>query len=304
MATAPVPTDWQYHLVGPQNDVYFNTGGEPDDLGCVYVMPEPAGWDSPAMRLTPSDIPYTDGSNIPDGYLGSRTIHGIGTIQAPSNAALAAGRARLSQATRALRDDGQFIERPVDGSPLRYCTVRRLGSTQFPTRYPTGGQGLEAIAFDFQMVAGAPLKYDLVGKSVPVSSSTVAGGLTFPATFPITFTPDQDVLTPTQTSTNDGDFDTGYQAAFNGDLHNPVLVDRTSGGIIALRADVPPDRTVIVDTVEQTVTIDGEPIWSWLDTVRSTPLSQLRIPANGACHWVLRGQGNGNCVVTSKDARE
>lgn len=293
------PIDWQYQL----GAIYFNTAGEPDDLGCLWGMGEPDGWASPPVRLTPTDIPYADGANVPDGYWSARTIHGTGLIVAPNMAALEAARRRLLNETRLLRVDGQFIERPLDGLPNRFCTVRRLGPTAFPQRTSNLESGQEAVTFDFQLVAGDPLKYAVIPDVVEVSSSTILGGLSFPWTFPLTFTSDALIDVGSPFSPNTGDVDAPYVASFAGPLVNPVLIDRLSGQRIGLMATIPATRAVVVDTHNETVTIDGDSVDDYL-TGDSTPLENLMIPAGGECEWLLLGAGDGAVTVTSAAAFE
>lgn len=288
------PIHWEFQL----GQIYFNTEQEPDDLGCLWAMGIPDGWDSPPVRQQPTDLPYADGSDVPDSWWSARTIHGTGLVNAPNVVALEAAKRRLKLETRFMRGDGQFIENPLDGGPARFCTVRRLGATAFPQR-----NGAESTTFDFQLVAADPFKYNVVPDIIPVSSATTAGGLSFPLTFPITFTSDADADADIATSPNVGDLDAPFSVAFTGPLTNPKLIDRLTGQRIGLMANLPAARTVIVDTRAQTVILDGASVFDYL-TADSTPLDELAIPAEGECDWQLLGQGSGQVVVTSRGAYE
>lgn len=290
--TAPI--DWEFRL-GP---IYFNTGQEPDDLGCQWAMPTPDGWDAPEFRGTTTDTPWADGADPGDAFDGARIIHGTGMIQASNAVRLEQAKTRLKTVIRSMfRADGQFEGRPLDGGPDRVCTVRAAGKVAFPSR-----PGASAVEFDFLVTAGDPLKYSAPA-SVTVISSTTLGGATFPMSFPVVFAADADTLSPTETTTNPGDVAAPFTVTFNGPLNNPTLIDRLSGQRIPLKVSLPVGRSITVDTAAQTVLNgDGDSAYTAFDDVTGTPLDELTIPGEGEAHWLLLGQGAGTAVVTSSPA--
>lgn len=291
------PIDWQFSLVTPAGSLYFNTAGEPDDLGCLWAMPTPDGWDSATGRTNSSPLPSADGATILDGFKGARNIHGQnGQITGPGAAAIELAKRRLvSICESILRADGTFLHRTDAGDTL-YATVRYGGPPAFPgTRF-----GPESVAFDFLVTAGDPRKYDVDVVTAVVASSTVQGGARYPVSYPLQYASDADVTTPTATSLNAGNADAPFVAAFAGDLNNPVLIDRLGGLRIPLNISLPAGQSITVDTLNETVQLgDGTDMYTAFDDLNGTPLSQLRIPRNGQCDWVLLGQGEGSCTVTS-----
>ena len=289
--------DWDWRL----GNIYFNSRQEPDDLGCVWVMDTPEGWDSAEFRSTSSDIPFADGADVADGFYGARVIHGAGTVLGPDAAAIERAKRRLRQEVGNLaRVDGQFYGRPDDDTADVYCTVRMGGKVSFPTR-----SGPQIVDFDFVLIAGDHRKYSVGTNSIVVSSSTPVGGVLFPAQFPILFSPDIDTLTATDTSLNNGDLPAPFVATFIGPLRNPILIDRTSGSRLPLKMDIPAGRSVTVDTLAQTVISDGTNVYNVFNDVTGTPLSDLFIPAAdefgnpGASNWLLLGNGSGTVTIVS-----
>lgn len=289
--TAPI--DWDYNLGGV---IYFNTRLEPDDLGCLWGMPTPDGWESAVFRGTQTNVPFADGAEILDSYLGARMIHGQGQVTGPDAQAIELAKQRLiGLCNGMLRADSTFSARLDTGIEV-FCTVRLGGQPAFP-----GRNGPESVAFDFLVQAGDPFKYSAVGRTATVPSSTHTGGATFPITFPVTFTPDADVTTPTATSTNAGNAAAPYVATFVGPLTNPILIDQLSGQRIPILSVIAAGQTIIVDTKAETVTQAGVDVYRFYDDVTGTPLDQLRIPAAGVSEWILLGDGTGDVTVTSND---
>lgn len=292
------PGSWQFRL----GSIFFNTGNEPDDLGCLWTMPEPDGWESPAVRVNPVDIPYDDGQDIGDVYFQARTIHATGEIicTLPGQAGvegLEKAKSRLLQETRLLRQDGQFVGR--DSTGTFYANCRRGDRTVFPTR-----AGPEATTFDFVLIAADPYKYALAPTVVQVNSTTLdSGGLTVPWRAPLLASPDISSSLPTQASHNLGDLDADFTAEFVGPLTNPKLIDRVSGMRIEVAASIPVGRSITVDTKYRSVMEDVTPAYGVL-TSSTTPLDQMFIPAGGACAWLLLGQGSGHVLVTHNDTKE
>lgn len=288
------PIDWDYNLGGI---IYFNTRGEPDDLGCQWAMPTPDGWESAVFRGTSTPIPFADGATINDSYLGGRLIHGQGQVIGPDAQSIELAKQRMTGLLNSmLRADNTFGARLDTGTEV-FCTIRLGGQPAFP-----GRNGPESLMFDFLVQAGDPYKYGTVVKNASVPSSTTVGGASFPWSFPVLFAADADVVSPTATSTNTGDADAPYVATFTGPLANPLLVDQLSGQRIPiLKTLALGEAPIVIDTKNETVTQNGEDVYRFFDDVTGTPLSQLRIPANGSCEWLLLGDGAGDCNVTSRD---
>jgi len=292
------PTTWEFHL----GSIFFNTCGEPDDLGCTWAMPTPDGWFSPESRVTTTDVPFADGAEISHVFFGARILHGVGSVIAPTWAALDQAIRRLHATTRLVDPTapGLFVGRETDGD--WGCSVLRGGKTAITSRHGTPG-GQSVAEFDFLLIAGDPHKYATVPTVVAVQSSTLAGGFASPFTSPVVSTPDTDTLTATSTSTNAGDLDTPIVVTFHGPLTGPLLVDRVSGRRLGLTVDVPAGRTVVVDAQYQTVMADETSLYSALDPT-SSPLDTLVVPGDGSCAWLLLGAGPGSAVVTSSSAKE
>lgn len=288
--TAPI--DWQYQLAG----VYFNTGDEPDENGCLYAMPTPQGWEGAIFRGTSTPIPFADGANISDSYLGARMIHGVGQITGPDAESIELAKQKLAGVCNSLlRADGLFVARLDTGMDV-YCTVRLGGQLALDDRY-----GPESVSFDFLVQAGDPRKYSMVPIVATINSSTVVGGASYPISYPLLYAADTDVVTPTGTSTNAGNADAPFIATFNGPLNNPQLIDRLGQQRIPLNFDLPAGQSIVVDTLNETITLAGDDAYTAFDDINGTPLDELRVPAKGECDWLLLGQGSGNCVITSHD---
>lgn len=299
--TITEPIDWDYHLA---NTIYFNTRSEPDDLGCLWAMPTPDGWESAVFRGTQTNIPSADGAEILDSYLGARLIHGQGQVQGPNARAIELAKQRMEAlCNQMLRADSTFGARLDTGVEV-FCTVRLGGQPAFPTR-----NGPESVMFDFLVQAGDPRKYGAVLKTATVPSSTHVGGAFFPITFPVTFTPDADVTTPTATSTNAGNALAPFVVVFNGPLNAPLLIDSANDFRIPILTNLAAGQSITIDTLNETVVFsDGLDVYRFFDDATGTPLDQLRIPAAdlltgvaGECQWLLLGDGTGDAVITSRD---
>lgn len=287
------PIDWDYHLGGV---IYFNTRGEPDDLGCQWAMSTPDGWESAVFRGTSTPIPFADGATINDSYLGARMIHGQGLLVGPNAESVELAKQRMAGLLNGmLRADSTFGARLDTGVEV-FCTIRLGGQPAFPTR-----NGPESLLFDFLVQAGDPLKYGTILKTATVPSSTHVGGASYPMAYPVLYAADADVVTPTATSTNDGNADAPYVVTFNGPLNNPLLVDQLGGQRIPILTTIPPGQPIVIDTLNETVTQGGIDVYRFFDDVTGIPLSELRIPAAGECQWLLLGDGDGNAAVTSRD---
>lgn len=145
--------------------------------GVAWVVNDLQGWGSPASTMQVTQKPRSHGGWAGPGYLPARTLSITGTVDAPSTAALSDAIDRLSAAAT-LTDTTLTVN---EAGRARTMTVRRQGEVLVSMTSAL------AATWSVQLVALDPRRYGpMVSQSTGLPSSS--GGLTWPITFPVTWT--------------------------------------------------------------------------------------------------------------------
>jgi len=147
------------------------------DDGVEVLLEGIDGWDSPSGTLSVTQKPRSFGGWAGRSYLTPRDITIKGSITGPSTEVVSAVIDELIAACTL----GPTTLTVDEASRSRFATVRRNGKVLAPWTSDTSAD------FSVQLVAPDPLRYAALS---PVSTGlpVTTGGLTFPVTFPITFT--------------------------------------------------------------------------------------------------------------------
>ncbi|MGM9380348.1 phage distal tail protein [Streptomyces antibioticus] len=221
--------------------------GAVDVDGVAWYLQTLDGWDSAEARSEFTDREGDHGAWAAPVYLGSRPITLGGTIVAPSQPLLEQAMDQLLVAA-GLTDTTLTVWETIP----KQATVRRSGKPL--TQYVT-----ERIAtFSVMVTAADPRRYDVTLSSESTGLPNLTGGLTFPATFPVSFATSG---TPGQlTAVNSGSFETRPLLTVAG----PVVAPRVSalypdGSVrqLAYSQDLDTGEVLIIDTDAHTVVING-----------------------------------------------
>jgi hypothetical protein len=157
-------------------DLLFNTV---DDDGTVWAIEENPGWlGSPASTAEFSQRSRGHGTTTTEGFLQAKTLPMKGRIRALTPAALSLAVDRLNAAVTLAPFDLMVSE----SGRVRHMRVQRQDENLVNT--PKGSTLAE---FSIQLKAKDPRKFgDLISTTTRLPFSE--GGLTFPVSFPITFT--------------------------------------------------------------------------------------------------------------------
>lgn len=149
-----------------------------------------------------------------------------------------------------------------------------------------------------EMVATDPLIYDATESTESTALSTAVGGLTFAASAPFVF--GSGGTGSTMACTNDGTFPTGWVATFTGPLVAPTLQHSNGQAIVLSGASLDAGETLVVDSADHTVLLNGTVSrYSWLD-VASTRWFALEPGANSV--QLLGASGSGSVQMAWRSA--
>jgi hypothetical protein len=151
--------------------------GVVEAAGVAWVLEDVQGWGSPASTIQVVQKPRSFGGWAGPAYLPARSVTLAGSVDAPTTAALSDAIDRLITAASLSATQLTVIE----GGRVRSAMVRRQGEVQI-----TWTSDL-AATWTVQLVATDPRKY-----GPPVTATcglpSSSGGLTWPVTFPATWT--------------------------------------------------------------------------------------------------------------------
>ncbi len=148
-----------------------------DSYGVQWVLSDLQGWGSPGSTAQASQRLNADGATMSAGFLKPRVLVGTGSILTEDPALLTGAIDRLIDAVKL----SPFELTVAEPGLTRTVTVQRQDDV-----LPKKLNAYEA-EFSFQVIARDPRKFgDLVTSTTRLPFSE--GGLTFPVTFPITFT--------------------------------------------------------------------------------------------------------------------
>ena len=155
-------------------DLLLNTV---DADGVFWILESFKGWGSPGSTVEFSQRARGHGATASEGFLKARVMTLEGTIDAPTPEALTLAVDQLSAAVSL----SSFTLMVAEAGRVRHCEAQRQDEVLI--------SWIDAFTarFSIQVVAKDPRKFgDLVTATTRLPFSE--GGLTFPVTFPITFT--------------------------------------------------------------------------------------------------------------------
>lgn len=151
--------------------------GGVDSAGVAWALATFDGWDSAEVRSEYTDREADHGSWASPVYLGSRPITLTGTVTAPDRITLESSLEQLR--TAAALSDTTLVVYELAGA--KQATVRRSGKPLFA--YVTD----RIATYSVLVTAADPRRYSTTLQSGTTMLPSTTGGLSFPATFPVTF---------------------------------------------------------------------------------------------------------------------
>lgn len=149
--------------------------GGVDSAGVDWSLQELQGWDSAEVRSEYTDRESDHGAWASPVYLGSRPITLSGTVTAPDRLTLETALEQLRSAV-SLGDTTLVV---YELTAAKQATVRRSGKLLIA--YVTD----RIATYSVLVTAADPRRYSTTLQSATTGLPTSTGGLTFPATFPI-----------------------------------------------------------------------------------------------------------------------
>jgi hypothetical protein len=221
--------------------------GAVDASGVAWFLQGIEGWDSPEVRAELQDREADHGSWASPVYLGSRPITLKGTVEAPDRASLDGALDQL-YAAAALTDTTLTV---WEATP-KQATVRRSGKVL--TEYITD----RTATWSVMVTAADPRRYDTVLQSGTTGLPTTTGGLSFPVTFPITFS--ATTVSGQINAANAGSMDTRPVLTIAGPVVAPVISALYPDGTVrqlAYSLDLASGDVLVIDTDAHTVILNG-----------------------------------------------
>ena len=251
---------------------------------------EPTGLGPGSYRTSRSELQWTDGSR-------------------PSGPDLLASRMVAFEIGVRPSIDAADIEALVDALKAAWAPVRS-GTIPLTLELANGPRILngrpEAVEVDYSRLpfgaANARLVFEATDPRLYSASSssivlglTAGGGMSFPLTFPLTFGAGSD---SDGSAANSGTIDAPWSATIIGPVTTPRITLGETGEFVELDGVVPAGSTVVIDSLSQSILLDGSPRQSW-----QTLLSRWWALAPGANTVRFRAaSGTGSCTFTWRSA--
>jgi hypothetical protein len=243
-------SDWQLTFNG------LTMGPDP------YWLEQVTGFhDAPDVRSTDQERARNHGQFASVDYLGGRTIQAVIEVTAPHPAndtwqalsqALVAGQATETTLTATLPGVARGVTVQVG------ARVRRLALPVDQTySLGVGRANVEWHCTD-------PRIYAATETQLTISQATVAGtGLTFPATFPLSF--GGAVTGGTVVATNSGEFPAPWTMTITGPITNPRVENITTGQTLTFDATLAAGETLVLSSLDKQILLGGTASrYSWL----------------------------------------
>ena len=223
------------------------TFGAVDEAGVHWHCATIDGWESPDVRTTLTEREADHGAWAGPVYLQERVITLAGKAVCPDYASTY-GAIEQIKAAASLTDTLLTVYETV----ARQATVRRSGKVL--------AQRLtdRVVDWSIQVTAPDPRLYAVGESSTVLSLPAVSGGLTFPISFPISFS--ATVSVSDTTITNDGSIETRPVITIAGPVSQPqIIVTGPDGTTAALlySGDIAAGDTLVLDTDAKSVLYNG-----------------------------------------------
>ncbi|MCX4886091.1 phage tail domain-containing protein [Streptomyces sp. NBC_00847] len=221
--------------------------GAVDSAGVAWYLQSLEGWDSPDNRSEFTEREGDHGAWASPVYLGARPITLAGTIVAPSRPALETAMDQLRGAA-GLTDTVLTVAESVP----KQATVRRSGKPLM--QYVTDSKATYSV----MVTAADPRRYSTTLQTQTTGLPVASGGLSFPVTFPITFS---GTGGPGQvTAVNVGDFETRPVLTLAGPVVAPLISALYADGSVrqlVYSQNLAIGDVLTIDTDAHTVLING-----------------------------------------------
>jgi hypothetical protein len=255
----------------------------------AYVVAGFDPWSAPQIRPSDAPRPRRHGIYVGRDWLSERMVELQLRINAATDALEQAARRALAGAWKPSTDGLTVPLVWMEDDAVEYVLygAARGADTDLLPRLPTV----------CRFVAADPRIYRLTTRSITAGLPVVAGGLAFPAAAPFVFGSaggggDLD-------ATNDGTIETPWVATFTGPLVAPQLTHATQAKTLAFTGELAAGETLVVDSSEQTVLLNGTASrYSWLTAMSAW--WTLEPGANPLQFAAASGTGTVN--VTYRDA--
>lgn len=236
--------------------------------GTPYRLAGLVGWDDlPPLDLADVPRPAADGAWSGSIFAAERTIEtDLNIVTDPSTypAVLAALRAATApsggEQPLVIRMGGQMLQAGVR------CTGRVAGVDGYAL-------GIERVALKW--TASDPRRYSATAATATTAPPTSGSGISWPVTWPLSWP--SAGIGGTVYVVNGGDWPTPVVITITGPLTTPAVYRQDTGDVLELNTTLAASDVVVIDSLADTVTVNGAPAKSLL-TDRSAPVSSFMLP--------------------------
>lgn len=236
------------------------------------------GWDDlPPLDLADVSRPSADGAWPGSIYSGERTIETDLNIYVSDASTYAATLAALRAATAPSGGEQPLVIR--FGGQLLQCGVRCTGRV-----VGADGYALGADRVALKWTASDPRRYTTAATVATTAPPTAGSGFTWPITWPLSW--GTSGSGGTVYVTNGGDWNTPLVITVTGPLTTPAVYRQDTGDVLELNVTLAASDVVVIDTLADTLTLNGSPAKNLL-TDRSAPVNSFLMPS-GSTGLALR----------------
>lgn len=209
------------------------------------------GLDEPDRRVPSADNPGADGGFLGNPFYGMRPVSIPGALKGRGPMGLSGARRALGAVCQLKRDANgvkqlKTINFTFDGAAYTF-----QGEV---VRFKAPNVGAGAVEFLISIVAEDPLLYDPIEQVTNPIVRSSGGGLIIPFVVPSVSAGSSGGR---GVVTNEGNSDTPVILELVGPLTNPYVLNQTVGQFMQLNYTIPDGTTVLVDTKENTILIEG-----------------------------------------------
>ncbi|WP_405883678.1 phage tail family protein [Streptomyces sp. NBC_01384] len=254
--------------------------GGVDSVGVAWALQSFDGWDSAEVRSEYTEREADHGAWASPVYLGSRPITLAGTVTAPDRPSLEDALERLR--TAASLSDTTLVVYELT-SP-KQATVRRSGKCLFA--YVTD----RIATYSVLMTAADPRRYSTTLQSGTTGLPSVTGGLTLPATMPMTLS--ATTVSGVLNAVNTGTFETRPVLTISGPVATPTVSTLYPDGTVRqllYSQNLQTGDVLTIDTDAHTVMLNGSVSRRRFMTVLS---GWPTIPAGGSVIYQFKSSAN------------
>lgn len=246
-------------------------------------------WQGVQWRTSDIDRPLSDGQFPGEDYFSGRSVilevelwgDDASALRARWTEMLTASHKQTSELPLIVRQSGWIEDLYILARP------RRRSGLVINEEFNVGYKATGAIEF----WATDPRVYGITQKNESGGVATASGGMTFNATFNLTFgaTGASSTLQPN----NQGTFETFPTFTITGPITDPQIEHQGLGKILSFTGTVPSGSTLVVDTQNRTVLLNGTTSrYNWLDDP-----TQWFAFAPGVNNIVFRGTTAGSPTI-------